>query len=329
MRRTTLTAALLSATLLLAGCGGSKDEEPQADPAPSATQEPAEPVLWPLTGLEAEEGDAVDGPVLVAKIDNSGKGAQVGLKAADMIVEELVEGRTTRLAAFYQSKLPKEAGPIRSMRASDIGIVSPVDAQIITSGAAGETIARIRKAGITFHEEGATGIYRDRSRYAPYNLMANLKEVAGKVKPPKERPTDYFTFGTPEDLPAGEPGNGLVADFGNHQTSWAFEGGTYRNTNSFAVQGQGFKADSVLVLRVETTDAGYKDPSGAFVPETLFKGQGEAHLFHDGKVVNGTWKKAGLDGDLELSTPEGELTVPAGRTWVELLPVDGKLTVNP
>lgn len=328
MRRSTLTAALLTATLLLAGCSGGKDEEPQADPTPSATPEP-EPVLWPLTGLEAPEGEAADGPVLVAKIDNSGKGPQVGLKAADMVVEELVEGRTTRLAAFYQSKMPKEAGPIRSMRASDIGIVTPVDAQIITSGAAVETIARVRGAGIAFHEEGATGLYRDRSRYAPYNLMANLKEVAAKVKPPKGRPSDYFSFGTPEDLPAGEPASGLVADFGNHQTKWAFEGGTWRNTNSYAVKGQGFKADTVLVLRVKTTDAGYKDPSGAFVPETIFEGTGEAQLFHDGKVVTGTWTKQGLDGALELSTPEGELTVPVGRTWVELLPVEGSVTVTP
>ena len=36
------------------------------------------------------------------------------------------------------------------MRASDIGIVSPVDASIVTSGAAGGTIARIKGADIPF-----------------------------------------------------------------------------------------------------------------------------------------------------------------------------------
>ncbi len=39
------------------------------------------------------------------------------------MVEELVEGGLTRLAVFFYSQVPDNAGPVRSMRASDIGIV--------------------------------------------------------------------------------------------------------------------------------------------------------------------------------------------------------------
>jgi hypothetical protein len=46
----------------------------------------------------------------------------------DLVVEELVEDGVTRLAAFYYSQLPSKVGPVRSMRASDIGIVSPARA---------------------------------------------------------------------------------------------------------------------------------------------------------------------------------------------------------
>ena len=81
-----------------------------------------------------------------------------------MVVEELVEGGLTRLAAFYYSEIPANVGPVRSMRASDIGIVSPVNATMVTSGAAGMTIARIKGAGIPFYSEGAKGFYRDGSR---------------------------------------------------------------------------------------------------------------------------------------------------------------------
>ena len=46
-------------------------------------------------------------------------------------------------------------------------------------------------------------------------------------------------------------------------------------------------------------------------------------IFHDGRLVRGTWTKADLDAPLELSTKAGELTVPAGHTWIELVPRDG------
>ncbi|QIK74085.1 hypothetical protein G7071_00155 [Nocardioides piscis] len=74
------------------------------------------------------------------------------------------------------------------------------------------------------------------------------------------------------------------------------------------------------MLRVRVGDAGYRDPSGYPVPETKFEGKGPAQLFHDGKVVQATWSKDGLTGQIELSTKKGELSVPAGRVWIELVP---------
>ncbi len=114
-------------------------------------------------------------PVLVLKMDNTGASApQRGLNDADLVVEELVEGGLTRLAVFYYTNLPEVAGPVRSMRASDIGIVSPVNGSMITSGAAGVTIRRLKKAGVEFFSEGAKGLARDNGRSAPYNLFADV-----------------------------------------------------------------------------------------------------------------------------------------------------------
>src|SRR5690606_23016228 len=146
---------------------------------------------WPLTGLDVDKGDTASlaRPVLVAKIDNTaGSAPQVGLSKADLVVEELVEGGYTRLAVFYYSELPAVAGPIRSMRASDIGIVKPVNGQMVTSGAAGQTIARLNAAGVKFHQEGAAGLSRDTSRSAPYNVMADLAQVAKHAKVDETRP---------------------------------------------------------------------------------------------------------------------------------------------
>ena len=333
MRRLRLfPAVLVAASLVLAGCGG--DEEPAGEDSPQEVAEGSTlDSTWPLTGLPVEGDDsaAQTHPVIVAKIDNTESSSpQVGLGSADMVVEELVEGGLTRLAVFYYSELPKTVGPVRSMRASDVGIVSPVDAAIVTSGAAARTIARIQGAKIPFYGEGAEGTYRDNARSAPYNLFANLTQVPpANRKQEEERPDDYLPWGEDKDLPKGVKAKTLAANFGNHTTNWKFAGGHYTNLNTFAGQGDEFVADNVLVLQVKVGDAGYRDPAGYPVPETFFEGKGVAMLFSNGRMVKATWSKKGLDGPLSLSTKQGDLTVPAGRTWIELVPAKtGKVSFN-
>jgi len=324
-RLTTSLAALVAASLLLAGCGGGDEEEQPSQSAPSEpttseTSEPPEPTYWPLTGLE-RTGDAPKHPVIVTKVDNTSSSApQIGLGSADMVVEELVEGGSTRLAAFYYSKVPADIGPVRSMRASDISIV-PEGATVVTSGAAPITIKRINGAGIPWITEGAAGVYRENTRSAPYNLFAHLADISKRLKA-KEEPPPYLPWGDGADLPKGGKASTLTADFGGHSTTWQFAKGGYVNTDSYAAQDDQFPADSVLVLRVKVGDAGYRDPAGYPVPETKFEGTGAAMLFHGGRIIRGTWKKDGLTGAIQLSTKAGELTVPAGHVWVELVPAD-------
>ena len=326
MRRVPLSAAvLLVASLALAGCGG--DDKSSTDSSPASQKVAGGSTLdstWPLTGLpvKGDESASQDHPVMVAKMDNTYSSApQLGLSHADMVVEELVEGGLTRLAAFYYSDIPGTVGPVRSMRASDIGIVSPVKADVVTSGAAGRTIARIRGAGITFFSEGAKGFARDNSRHAPYNLFANLKDVTSGIHQDDKRPADYLPWGDPKDLPKGQPAKSIAAKFsGGHTTNWIYTKGGYVNQNTYAAKGDEFPADNVLVLRVQVGDAGYLDPAGNPVPETKFTGKGAALLFHDGRLVRGTWTKNDLTSPVQLSTKAGKLGMPPGRTWIELVP---------
>ena len=338
MRRTRLSVAVLAAAaLLLAGCGG--DDKPSAS---SSSTPPGQqiaggqtiPAYWPLTGLPVDSGEssAQDHPVMVLKMDNTGSSApQEGLGSADMVVEELVEGGLTRLAAFYYSEIPGEVGPVRSMRASDIGIVSPVDADVVTSGAAPVTIRRITGAGIRFFGEGTKGFFRASGRVAPYNLMTNMKSVVSTINQPKAaRPDDYLPWGDASDLPKGKKATSIAAVFGGgHTTNWTYSNGGYVNQNTYAAQGDEFPADNVLVLRVQVGDAGYKDPAGNPVPETKLIGKGQALLFTGGEVVKGGWKKTGLDSPISLFQGKHELKVPAGRTWIELVPAaDGNVTYH-
>ena len=320
-----LATGLLAASLVLAGCGGDEEPAPETGPEGQEIAGGSEfAQTWPLTGLdvEGEDSSAQTHPVMVTKIDNTSSSApQLGLGSADLVVEELVEGGTTRLAAFFYSEIPETVGPVRSMRASDIGIVSPVDAQVVTSGAAPVTINRISQAGIKFFGEGAAGFSRATDRSAPYNLMANLSTLLDAQKDTEEaRPDDYLPWGEAEDLPKGKKATTIAAGFGGHTTNWVFRDGGYVNENSYAADGDEFPTDTVLVLRVKVGDAGYLDPAGNPVPESKFEGKGPAMLFHGGRLVRGTWSKTGLDGKVTLSTKAGKLDVPAGHTWIELVP---------
>ncbi|MEQ6903735.1 DUF3048 domain-containing protein [Nocardioides sp. YIM 152588] len=326
--RAAAPAALVALSLSLAACGGD-DAEPAASEEPSATPTPeAEPETWPLTGLDVPTGESpeLDHPVMVVKMDNTGSSApQRGLSHADLVVEELVEGGVTRLAAFYYSDVPGEVGPVRSMRASDIGIVAPVDATVVTSGAAAVTYGRLKEAGVTWKTEGSAGFYRASDRSAPYNLMADLSKVSKALEDGETaRPDDYLPWASADDATGGKKATRIAADFGSHTTEWTFsKKDGYVNQNSNAPAEDQFPADSVLVLRVEVGDAGYKDPAGNFVPESKFDSTGPALLFHGGKVVKGTWTKDGAEAPVTLSTAGGDLTVPAGHVWIELVPVDG------
>ena len=61
---------------------------------------------------------------MVVKIDNNAAAVpnHSGLNVADIVFEEIVEGRTTRFAAVFHCKSSDPVGPIRSGRTQDINL---------------------------------------------------------------------------------------------------------------------------------------------------------------------------------------------------------------
>ncbi len=318
-----LVAALtaLALSLTLAACGGAdedKAKKPDSQPVEGGSELAA---LWPLTG-QPVTGATPKHPVLIAKIDNTPSGGpQVGLKKADLITEQLVEGGMTRLAVFFYRRLPAVVGPVRSLRASDLGIGQPALAAIVASGGAPPTLRRLKAADVTFFEEGGPGYYRDSARRSPYNLMVNLPKLAKTLRDDAVVPASYLPWGTEADFTSDRPARSIDAVFSRSMTtSWRYQGGRYRNDKTLSPEGDRFLPTSILVVRVRLGDAGYLDPAGNKVPETIYRGRGRFLLFHRGKMVSGTWSKQSNDTPIQLSNADGEVKVPAGQVWVELVP---------
>ena len=313
----------------LAACGGDDEPEESSGEPTDGTNTAGAVTLngqWPLTG-EKLEGSLPEHPVYVVKIDNSSSSApQVGLESADLIVEELVEGGITRLAVFYYQDLPRDTGPVRSMRATDIGIVKPANATLVASGGARMTIGRLDRAGVATVTDGAPGFYRDDSRPVPYNLFMKLPDLAkDPAKGWKAPSKSYFEFGDETEFSGDITVKNMRAAFsGGHTTEWKYTDKGWTRPNSNAQKGNDFVADNVLLLEVRVGDAGYLDPAGNPVPETFFSGKGKGVLVHGDKAQRVTWHKGLKKSQLKLTSQDGKpVPVPVGHTWVELVPAKG------
>ena len=185
--------------------GGDDQPEPTASssttttlsvggPTTTTTSEPstttttiADPTgqSWPLTGVidPAAEPTA---PILVAKIDNSvSSRPQAGVADADMVVEVLVEGGVSRFLAFFQSVIPNEIGPIRSLREVDPKIVAPFGVAMAHSGADAHNITAMREVAIDVGDPvlGSSAYGRDPDRPGTYDLMLSPSAALDRAAP--------------------------------------------------------------------------------------------------------------------------------------------------
>jgi hypothetical protein len=320
--RLVLPAALVALSLSLTACG--KDAQTAKD-GPSASTSSA-PATNPLTGLPMSDAEQPHPPYIV-KIDNTyASDPQIGMGSADLVTQELVEGGLTRLAVFFYDKLPQKVGPVRSMRATDVGVARPIGASIVTSGAAAFTLNAIRKAGITYLDMNNPNVVRvsDGQHDSLHSVMANLARIARQAHKDPARPDDYLPFGDAA-LPEGKPARSVEVRFsGGIGSSWKYDGKHYVLQNGYMAKGDEFTPDTLIAATVTTTTAPYKDPAGNPVPISHFEGSGKALIFHDGQVVKATWEKSDEGSPVTFKDASGkELDIPAGHVWLSLVPGQG------
>lgn len=347
MRVRALVVLIFSGAVLSAACSSSSDaSQPDASPKvvasdssspsddpPSTSETTADPeARWPFTGLPAPQG-LPERRTMIVKVDNTpGAEPQVGLSSADLVIEELVEGGFTRYAAFYYSALPETVGPVRSIRTSDIGFVRPVDALLVASGGAPQPLRQLQAAGIdTGFQETLPGFYRASDRPSPYNLFLHPRQAATSLAS-TEAPTDYLPWATDDQpSPAGQPVTAISAVFSPaHTSTWQYQQDAgWLRTNGLEAPGDRFTPKNVIVLEVRIEEAPYVDFSGAPVPETILVGSGRAVVISENQAVTGRWEKKSTADELHLVDQKGDpLSVPPGKTCIELVPLTGSVQLT-
>jgi hypothetical protein len=341
----------LAAALALSACGGS---DSGAGATASAAPTPKAPPVWSLTGLPGPD-DAELKPIVVVKIENDPVvRPQTGLERADLVFEELVEGGMTRFAAVYQSDLPDEVGPVRSVRHVDVAIAEPIADAFVFSGGAKRTMRFVdRKLPTTISviNEGAPGMYRKKGLYAPHNLFFNMNEMLASIADKNTASSGFFVRPDAQPVTASaspdESGNASgspmpsstaltgkpVTDVSVVFSKFAGPNWKWNATDKMWMRSEGVKpflnkdgtqfgTNNLVIIEVREINAGYKGQTGGYVPRTVLTGSGRAWVLSDGKAVEVAWNKPFVDAQMELTDLDGNpFAVPTGRTWVELLPV--------
>jgi len=337
--------AALALALVLAACGGGEDAASPDGSTPGGTTAPdgAAPdggvpgpdgPPSPFTGLPVEAA-TLERPLLIVKIENSENARpQSGMDAADIVIEELVEGGITRFMVMFHSELPDVAGPIRSARPVDVELLGGFGASgFAYSGARPEVQGLLGATPSVKVVEGVNGFFRDDRRRAPHNLYLRPAEVLDVVTARGARPlsdigwvfdpvppADALTC-PPNATGCADPGASVVIEMSrSFRSGWTYDfvAGVYRRDQNgvpFEATGSGdIGAANVVVLATRH----YVGASGYDETDATTLGA-PAIVLRDGNRYAARWVKPTGGDLLLLQTPDGQpFPLKPGPTWIHL-----------
>lgn len=320
------------------------DEDPETDILDSYNFDSEK--MSPFTGLEISPELWLKRPrrVIAFKVDNNlNARPQSGLQEADTVMEILVEGGMTRFLAFFMDKTSSYVGPIRSARPTDPTLVRPFGGILVVSGATAGLIPAIRDLGVPVLEEvSSPTMFRIGSRKAPHNLYADTELVRQYI--------DNRGFLFNQDV---KP----LYSFGNDQSNWSdganrvsityseFTSVVWKIDNDqysrFIVDAYS-NSDEAVAHNFITRD-GYTDilkvPTIVVIqgplyndevttlPSVLTVGVGPLTIFHNGKHIEGTWRRNDIADQFEfLDSDQNKIQVPPSKQWIHILPLSGGIS---
>ncbi|MDR3128440.1 MAG: DUF3048 domain-containing protein [Bifidobacteriaceae bacterium] len=311
----------------LTGCGG--DDSANKNAAPDV------PKLWPLTHIVSD--NVVSRPAVSVKIENDPLARpQTGLQSADIVWETMIEGGVTRFVAVYNSQMPENVGPVRSLRIADGSIAGPMKGLIVFSGSNGQRFQQVaRDAGLQTIEEDASakGFFRigDNAPHNDYYVLKDALEQADANH--KVAPEPQFLYAqtgqvtTPEEV--GIPITHMTDVMsGMFTTNWDYDAKdkVYKRSQEDApfmdkITDKQVTATNVIALEVGTKGTPEIDPAGNPEMEMEVVGGGNGKVMVGGKALDIKWEKKDSKSLLSFTTLDGkEVLLAPGNTWVVLVP---------
>lgn len=338
-----------------AGNSAEPGQTPTAEPTPTGDPRPR----WPLTGELLDDPAEAERAVVAVKVpDNKGEHPQVGINDADIVFVELdgypaglyLSG--TRLVPVFHSSYAKDVGPVRSIRPVDVALLSPMDAIIGNTGAAGWTLRYFKKnaKGLDYKKNymatkgtGSYGIDGSRVRtingqkYYDRAVLCHPEQLAKQSEIKTTPQVLYFPFATGDEVPStevsGQPATTISVpwqkgDSYNMGYTYSEKKGLYLRSMPWGKHvlkdGSRVVTDNLLVIQANQHFA-HHEPFHDITGKS-----GRFTYAHGGSYVQGTWSKGtDVDSLFEFTLDDGSpLKMAPGRTFVELPHDKSKITIK-
>ena len=311
---------------------------------------------WPLNGLPASGSPLLARRTLAVKIDNAPTARpHYGTSQADIMVELLVEGFITRLAAYFHSQDPGTIGAVRSIRASDRYTTPMVRGVLVASGASQTTSDNVYRdlangnyvvvspqfgEGFAFFRTNVDG------RVAPHNLFttgAALRQGANNEGggAPVSVPSWDFMASVDHTPSAG----GFMGSVGTTRIEIPYRADArvhyeysaasrtyarWQNDGSAdvrevdAANGAVIAARNVVIIQTEITPLPIiEDAGGSPSFDMRLTGMGNATVFRDGRRQDGVWYRGTWFDPFIFVSSQGErILLSPGQTWIHIIPTD-------
>jgi hypothetical protein len=273
-----------------------------------------------------------DSQVVVVKIDDTTYAhPQVGLRSADVVYIEQVEGGLTRLAAVFSSKIPPLVGPVRSARISDIELLSQYGkVGFAYSGAQRLMLPVIASANL--YDLGATRYgpqfyYNDPLRNAPYAMMVKVPELLDESKNrgnalAESAPMGWRFGDAPENLiqiskvHISWPASSYGAEWSADEDRWLL---THNGNADLDDTGYRLGPKTFVIQIVSITDSIYRDKVGGVTPFSATVGNGRCYLLRDGGYIPCLWNRPTAESGTTFTDELGNaVNFETGQVWFAL-----------
>ena len=253
-----------------------------------------------------------------------------GLAEASLVYESIVEAPITRFLAVYrEDQIVDEIGPVRSARPFYVDWAKEFGGPYVHVGGSNEALDILARSYTFDLNEFSNGHYfwRKWTRPQPHNVFTSTENISKAIESKGWDVKTAFPSWQfqPQSLveDRGELTK-VIVDFAtyNFLVEWNYD----IETNDFIRyqagkahvdrDGKQITAKNIVVMYTESTVI---DSYGR--RKTRTTGKGDALIFQEGKVIEGSWQRAGLSERTKFYDENmNEVSFLVGKTWIEVVP---------
>lgn len=301
-----------------------------------------------LDGVMTDQSSANRHPLAVIVENHIDARPQSGLSKASVVYEAIAEGGITRFLALFGSNEADKVGPVRSARTYFVDWAHGYNAFIAHVGGNIDALDKIQaEHSYDLDEFAYTSPYWREyqaglaTEHTMYTSTTKLRDQATKNGYSTANNFTRYQFkDDPADadaaaLPTSQTVDVIFGTNPEYNVSFVFDKAT-DSYKRFQPSGKTFtdaatksqlNPKDIVVMTVKRTPTLTRINEQGYIMTTV--GTGAAKIFLDGKVINGTWKKASTaDREIFYDETGKEVVFNRGQLWICAIPPEGSVTAQ-